>query len=142
MSISETSLLLVTIYVPISDASEFHDWLVDKGLTVVSTKRVFATIKLIINLTISEHGLNCNNSFSRTFMPDRDDVKKRKSIPVDEIKKIQQRCYELNDEPKWLLALISDTGLRLSEAVGLAISDIKLNSSTPYLIIHPALGGH
>ena len=120
-----------------SDAGKFRDWLLDKGLTVVSTKRVFATIKSIINLTISEHGLNCTNNFSRTFMPDRDDVKKRKPIPIDEIRKIQQKCYELDDEPRWLLALISDTGLRLSEAVGLAISDIKLDSPTPHLIVQP-----
>ena len=70
-------------------------------------------------------------------MPDKDDVKKRKPIPVDEIKKIQQKCYELDDEPRWLLALISDTGLRLSEAVGLAVSDIKLDSPTPHLIVQP-----
>ena len=63
-------------------------------------------------------------------MPERDDLKKRKPIPIDEIKKLQQRCYELDDELRWLLALISDTGLRLSEAVGLAISDIKLDAPT------------
>ena len=50
---------------------------------------------------------------------------------------MQQRCYELDDEPRWLLALISDTGLRLSEAVGLAISDIKLHTPTPHIIIQP-----
>ena len=120
-----------------SDAGKFRDWLLDKGLTVVSTKRVFATIKSIINITISEHGLNCTNSFSRTFMPDRDDVKQRKPIPIDQIKKVQQRCYELDDEPRWLLALISDTSLRLSEAVGLAISDIKLDTPTPHIIVQP-----
>ena len=53
----------------------------------------------------------------------------------DDIKKIQQRCYELDDELRWLLALISDTGLRLSEAVGLAISDIKLDAPTPKIAI-------
>ena len=68
-------------------------------------------------------------------MPDRDDVKKRKPIPLDQIKKVQQRCYELDDEPRWLLALISDTGLRLSEAVGLAILDIKLDAPTPKIAI-------
>jgi integrase len=120
-----------------SDAGKFRDWLLDKGLTVVSTKRVFATIKSIINLTISEHGLNCSNNFSRTFMPDRDDVKQRKPIPIDQIKKVQQRCYDLDDEPRWLLALISDTGLRLSEAVGLAVSDIKLDTPTPHIIVQP-----
>ena len=98
---------------------------------------MFATIKSIINLTINEHGLQCSNNFSRTFIPDRDDVKKRKFIPIDQIKKIQQKCYELDDEPRWLLALISDTGLGLSEAVGLAISDIKLDSSTPHIIVQP-----
>ena len=120
-----------------SDAGKFRDWLLDKGLTVVSTKRVFATIKSIINLTISEHGLNCTNNFSRTFMPDRDDVKQRKPIPIDQIKKVQQRCYDLDDEPRWLLALISDTGLRLSEAVGLAVSDINLDTPTPHIIVQP-----
>ena len=53
----------------------------------------------------------------------------------DEIKKIQQRCYELDDELRWLLALISDTELRLSEAVGLAIVDIKLDAPTPKIAI-------
>ena len=120
-----------------SDAGKFRDWLLDKGLTVVSSKRVFATIKSIINLTISEQGLNCTNNFSRTFMPDRDDVKQRKPIPIDQIKKVQQRCYDLDDEPRWLLALISDTGLRLSEAVGLAVSDINLDTPTPHIIVQP-----
>ena len=49
----------------------------------------------------------------------------------DDIKKIQQRCYELDDELRWSFALINDTGLRLSEAVGLAISDIRLDAPTP-----------
>ena len=71
-------------------------------------------------------------------MPDRDDVKKRKPIPTHEIKKIQQKCYELDDEPRWLLALISDTGIRLSEAVGLAISDIKLDTTPLLRISFPA----
>ena len=68
-------------------------------------------------------------------MPERDDLKKRKPIPIDEIKKLQQRCYELDDELRWLFALISDTGLKLSEAVGLAISDIRLDAPTPKIAI-------
>ena len=72
-------------------------------------------------------------------MSERDDVKKRKPTQKNQIRKAQQRCYELDDEPRWLLALISDTVLRLSEAVGLAISDIKLNAATPHsnVQLHP-----
>ena len=114
-----------------SDAGKFRDWLLDKGLTVVSSKRAFTTVKSIINLTISEHGFSCSNNFSPTFMPERDDVKERRPIPIDQIKNVHQRCYELDDELRWSFALINDTGLRLSEAVGLAISDIRLDAPTP-----------
>jgi integrase len=45
----------------------------------------------------------------------------------------------LNDEPRWLIALISDTGMRLSEACGLQACDIHLDGDTPYidLVEHP-----
>ena len=32
----------------------------------------------------------------------------------------------MNDEVRWLVALISDTGMRLSEAVGLLKDDLSL----------------
>ena len=34
---------------------------------------------------------------------------------------------------RWLVALISDTGMRLSEAAGLHIDDIVLEDDTPYI---------
>ena len=45
----------------------------------------------------------------------------------------------LDDEPRWLIALISDTGMRLSEACGLQACDIHLDGDTPYinLVEHP-----
>ena len=40
---------------------------------------------------------------------------------------------------RWLVALLSDTGMRLGEAVGLAITDINLDGKIPHinLIPHP-----
>ena len=45
----------------------------------------------------------------------------------------------MDDEPRWLIALISDTGMRLSEACGLQACDIHLDGDTPYinLVEHP-----
>ena len=43
----------------------------------------------------------------------------------------------LNDDIRCLVGLISDTGLRLSEATGLAIDDIFLDDEIPHLIIQP-----
>ena len=37
---------------------------------------------------------------------------------------------ELDDDLRWLIALLSDTGMRLREAVGLLKSDIILDTET------------
>jgi integrase len=70
-------------------------------------------------------------------LPDLDDAKKRKPIPIENIKEIQQDCMSIDDEARWLVALISDTGMRLSEAAGLHIDDIKLNCEIPHIDLKP-----
>ena len=120
-----------------SDAAAYRDYLLKKGLTTNSVKRNFSTIRSIINLCIQEHGLDCKNAFSRVYLPDLDDSKKRKPIPIESIRQIQQDCREADDEARWLVALISDTGMRLSEAAGLHIDDIKLDEEVPHINLKP-----
>ena len=120
-----------------SDAANLRDYLLKKGLTNNSVKRNFATIRSVINLSIQEHGLDCKNAFSKVFLPDLDDAKRRKPIPTDIIRNIQQECLFIDDEAKWLVALISDTGMRLSEATGLHIDDIKLDCEIPHIDLKP-----
>jgi len=121
------------------DAAKFRDWCFEQGMNINTVKRVFASVRSIINLVMKEHGIEGKNAFSGTFMPDRDDVTRRKPIPNDVLKRIQQRCMKANDDPRWLVALISDTGMRPSEAAGLAVEDIHLNEEIPYVDIrqHP-----
>tara|TARA_B100001115_G_C15582381_1_gene278216 strand:- start:6 stop:164 length:159 start_codon:yes stop_codon:yes gene_type:complete len=52
-------------------------------------------------------------------MPELDDSNQRQPISNEYIKRIQNECKKLDDEKRWLIALISDTGMRLSEAAGL-----------------------
>ena len=79
------------------------------------------------------------NIFSGTFIPDDEVKKKRPPIPTPDLLKIQRECTALDDEPRWLIALISDIGMRLSEACGLHACDIHLDDDTPYidLVDHP-----
>ena len=58
-------------------------------------------------------------------------------IPLETIKVIQQECMKINDPNRWLIALLSDTGMRLSEALGLKMEDIKLNEEIPHINIIP-----
>ena len=58
-------------------------------------------------------------------------------MPDEFIKAIQAECYEVDDDLRWLLALIVDTGMRLAEAVGLKTEDIKLDSEVPSVKVSP-----
>ena len=86
------------------DAAKFRDWLIDQGMARDTIKRVFGSIRSIINLAIKEQGLGCQNAFSGTFMPDGLPVTKRQPIPVSDIHKIQQKCFEQDDELRWIIA--------------------------------------
>ena len=119
-----------------SDAASLRDYLLAKGLTTNSVRRNFSTIRSIINLCIQEHGLDCRNAFSRVYLPDLEDNKRRKPIPLENIRRIQQDCRVANDEARWLVAL-ADTGMRLSEAAGHHIDDIVLEDDTPHINLKP-----
>ena len=120
-----------------SEAAQFRDWCFEQGMNLNTVKRVFASVRSIINLTMREHGIEGSNAFSGTFMPDRGDASTRRPIPADKLRTIQKRCQTTDDEPRWLVALISDTGMRLSEAAGLAREDIVLDADIPHVIIRP-----
>ena len=122
----------------LSDDSKFRDWLIEQGMSNSTLKRVFSSVKAIINLTINEYGLDITNPFSKAYLPSIDsDI--RKSIPLEDIKIIQSISKKEDDELRWLLLLLSDSGMRLSEALGLSKDDINLNCETPHirLIPHP-----
>ena len=78
-----------------SEAAQFLDWCFDKGMSLNTVKRVFASVRSIINLCIQEYGIDCRNPFSRVYLPDLNDNRKRKPIPVDNIRQIQKDCIEI-----------------------------------------------
>ena len=123
----------------IADAGKFRDFLFDRGLSSSSVRRVFSSVRSVINLSIREQGLNITNVFSGTYIPSTSSPRKRIPIPENVLIKIQRECKMIDDEPRWLIALISDTGMRLAEACGLKISDIHLHGPCPYidLVEHP-----
>ena len=121
------------------DAAKFRDFLLDRGLLISSVKRIFSSIRSIINLSITEEGIGCINAFSKTYMPESNNVEIRKPIPIKDIKHIQLLCIEYDDDLRWLIALLSNTGMRLGEGVGLLKSDINLNSDIPHISLIPHL---
>ena len=106
-----------------SDATQFRDYLFAKGLNGSSVARIFGTVRAVINLAISEFGLSIVNPFSNVYFDQSQGVKKRIPVKPEDIEKVQQECYKADDEKRWLIALIADTGIRLGEGAGLLRSD-------------------
>ena len=119
------------------DAAKFRDWLIEQGMARDTIKRVFGSIRSIINLAIKEQGLGCSNAFSGTFMPEGLLVTQRQPIPLSDIYKIQEKCRKQDDELRWIIALLSDTGMRLGEAIGLLKTDIELCAEIPHVDLKP-----
>ena len=120
------------------EAVKVRDALLSRGLTVLSVRRMFATINAVFHFAIGEYGLDMKNPFALVHMP-QSTRKKRLPIPIESIREIQNACFEIDDDLRWLVALISDTGMRLSEAAGLARNDIRLNYEVPHINLksHP-----
>ena len=117
----------------IKDGGVFRDYLFKKELSSSSIKRIFSSVKSIINFNIKEYGIDIQNPFSGTYIPDDNKTKIRLPIPIENIRTIQAECKKLDDDNRWLIALISDTGMRLSEASGLLASDIILDTNIPHI---------
>ena len=114
-----------------SDALTLRDWLVDRGLTGSSVTRNFSYVKAIINFALSEFALDARNPFIGVYHDRTAGVSTRKPIPVADIFKVQGKCRTIDDDMRWLVALISDTGMRLAEGAGLLKTDLRLDTDIP-----------
>ena len=122
-----------------SDALRFRDWLVDRGLSGSSVTRNFSYIKAVFNFAVSEYALDLKNPFIGVYHDRSSGVIKRKPIPISDLLIIQAECRNIDDDLRWLIALLSDTGMRLAVGAGLLKSDIRLDAKRPFVRIqkHP-----
>lgn len=98
------------------------------ALRAVSTVASLGTIRAVANvLNVTPGGLTLINPFAGVYYDRAAGVSDRNPIPSDTIRTIQALCQATDDDLRWLVALVSDTGMRLAEATGLAREDIIRN---------------
>ncbi len=107
-----------------ADANAFRDALINRGMAGSSITRVFGTVRSVVNFAASEDGITINNPFGGVYYDRSAGVEDRQPIPIDDIRAVQAECRKTDDEMRWLVALVSDTGMRLAEAAGLLLEDI------------------
>ena len=118
-----------------ADALKFREWLIDRGLTGSSVTRNFSYLKAVFNFAVSEYALDITNPFLGVYHDRQAGVIKRQPIPMENIKLVQEYCRQIDDDLRWLVALLSDTGMRLAEGAGLLKTDIHLDCKIPFVRI-------
>jgi len=119
------------------DALIFRDWLVARGLTGSSVTRNFSYVKAVINFALSEFALDIRNPFVGVYHDRSKGVITRKPIPLDDLRHVQRECMQIDDDIRWLVVLVSDTGMRLAEAAGLSVNDFNLQDDIPFVKVRP-----
>ncbi|MCA1338083.1 DUF6538 domain-containing protein [Pseudooceanicola marinus] len=107
-----------------ADANRFRDALVERKLAGSSITRVLGTVRSVTNFAASELGLDYRNPFTRIYYDREAGVAERAPVSTKELALVQAKCRDVDDELRWLVALVSDTGMRLAEAAGLLKEDI------------------
>ena len=120
-----------------ADAAKLREWLKVKGLQASSIQRNFSCVKAVLNLTINELGLQCANAFNGVYLESISKKSNRVPFSTEQLRKLQQACIDHDDDIRHLLALISDTGMRLGEATGLLLDDLVMDGDYPHVVIRP-----
>jgi integrase len=102
-----------------------------------SVAQVFNAVSAIFNFTSNELALELRNPFRGVYFDKADGVSKRLPIPTSTIRTIQKSCEEHDYGCRWSVALISDSGLRLSEAAGLTLADVNITHDVLHLPVRP-----
>ena len=116
-----------------NDALLFRDSLLKREVSYNTVKRNFECIRAIWNFAARENGVSDPNPFANMNYGNGAAAVKRMPIPIDDLRKVQQLCYQKDDDIRWLIALLSDTGMCLAEAAGLAKEDVFLDTEIPYV---------
>nr|WP_249170878.1 tyrosine-type recombinase/integrase [Burkholderia vietnamiensis] len=101
-------------------------------------RRRLNVLKAVIETFFREREVNRKNPFSSTPIPtEGQDAKKRKPLATADLHTLLDACKAADDDIRWLVAILADTGARLSEIAGLALGDIKLDVEVPHIVIQP-----
>ncbi|WP_411563832.1 tyrosine-type recombinase/integrase [Pseudomonas shirazensis] len=123
-----------------ADARAFVDAELARGSATTSVRRRLSTIVAVFTRYAREHELSRPNPFAELkIMGEGNDSKERQPFTLEELQRTVARCREKDDEPRWITAMLADTGARLAEVVGLPLDDIKLDAEVPHIVIqeHP-----
>jgi integrase len=119
-----------------SDARAFRDYFIERS-KISTGKRNRNNLQGLFTRIYEELDIDKPSPFLGLRWPTDSATKARPPFSMGELNAIQTSCYFLDDDIRWIVGLLADTGCRLSEIIGLAAEDVKVTSPIPHLIIQP-----
>jgi integrase len=118
------------------DARKVRDALAEGGRKTNTVRRYLTTICAVINLSIKEKSLGCQNAFEGLQIAgEGKDAEVRNPFTRAELLTVSSAALVRNDVCAWVAALQVETGLRMAEAALLMAEDVHLDGEIPYIDI-------
>ena len=107
-----------------------------KSVKTTSVRREFNSICAVFNLVFEEHEIDHFHRFRKLRIPKEGlDSEERDDFTSDQLNLVRDIVGGSPNKVDQIIGLLIDTGMRSSEAVGLASRDIKLGT-IPHVILH------
>ncbi len=120
------------------EAQAYVDSLLARGVKTTTVIRYIRTLSAILNHWKKHKESSYENPFPKVVIRKAGkDQKKRVPFSEQALRDLYAQCRKADDPLGWVSALMIDTGARLAEVVGLALTDIRLDDAVPHVVIQP-----
>ncbi|HEY9224167.1 MAG TPA: tyrosine-type recombinase/integrase [Variovorax sp.] len=120
------------------DARRYVELSLEGGLKTGTIRRRINTFGAMWSSYRRERAPHCVNPFERLAIPgEGKDKKPRRPYTPEMLHTLLDACRSKDDDLRWIIALLADTGARLAEIVGLTLDDIQLDAKVPHVVIKP-----
>jgi len=100
-------------------------------------QRNFNSINAVVNYVYDKLEIDYRHRFNKPDIPHKgEDKKERGDFTSEQIYLLRQVVEGSDNIREHLVGLLIDTGMRVSEAVGLASEDVILDCETPHIVLH------
>tara|TARA_B100000795_G_scaffold8957_1_gene6336 strand:+ start:266 stop:1426 length:1161 start_codon:yes stop_codon:yes gene_type:complete len=107
-----------------------------RSVKTTSVRREFNSICAVFNLVFEEHEIDHFHRFRKLRIPKEGfDSDERDDFTSDQLNLVRDIVGGSINKTEQIIGLLIDTGMRSSEAIGLASKDIKLGT-IPHVVIH------
>jgi integrase len=122
------------------DVHELMNYMLELGHRTATVRKRLGCIRAAFNKIVEIHELKEESAhpFNKFSIPDlRLDAKEKSDFTPEELNLLRKKVAQSTDEISGLIAVMMETGLRVSEACSLKAEDLReLNGEFPFLTLH------